>query len=146
MPRKSIDILIAEDDPADVDLIKEVLTLHNGGLIVNISVVENGEDAMNFLHKKASFQEALRPDLVILDLNMPRKNGRQVLKEIKSHERFKNIPVVILTTSNAVEDIDLSYKLGANSYVTKADNLLDYQKNITALEEYWCKVASLPTK
>jgi two-component system, chemotaxis family, response regulator Rcp1 len=145
MNKKVFELLVVDDDSGDVDLIREVLNLSDERPYkINLSAVEDGEEALAFLKNEDPYQEAPKPDLIILDLNMPRKGGHEVLQEIKADERFKNIPVVILTTSGALEDVDLSYRLGANTYISKAKDFSDFQKSIKTIEEYWLRVARLP--
>jgi two-component system response regulator len=146
MARKSFEVLIVENDPADVDLTKEALHEQYDHLPLNLSVVEDGEEAMTFLRRQTPFENAPRPDIVLLDLNMPRKDGREVLKEMKSADELKSIPVLVLTTSSAPEDVALSYRMGANSYITKAEDFNIFLKNIKVIQEYWFNVATLPAK
>jgi CheY-like chemotaxis protein len=135
MNKKVFELLVVDDDSGDVDLIREVLNLSDERPYkINLSAVEDGEEALAFLKNEDPYQ----------DLNMPRKGGHEVLQEIKADERFKNIPVVILTTSGALEDVDLSYRLGANTYISKAKDFSDFQKSIKTIEEYWLRVARLP--
>ena len=138
-----IDILIVEDNPGDARLIKEALI---EGDFVNSHTVIDGVQAMNFLHKDREYLQAPRPDLILLDLNLPKKDGREVLFEIKTDEKLKKIPVVVLTTSQAEEDILKSYSLHANCYITKP---LDYNQFVTAvrsIEDFWFSIVKLPTE
>lgn len=139
-----LQILLVEDDLGDVELTRE--SLSDSKLIMNISVMEDGVEAMAFLRREGKYSEAPRPDLILLDLNMPRKDGRQVLAEIKADDELRMIPVVILTTSAAEEDIVKSYNLGANCYVTKPVGFDQFQKVVGAIEGFWFTVVKLPTK
>ena len=139
----SIDILLVEDNPGDVRLTVEALKedkLHN-----SLHVVKDGIEAMAFLHQKGEYADAPRPDLILLDLNLPKKDGREVLGEIKADERLKRIPVVILTTSQAEEDILKTYELHANCYITKPVNLEQFIKVVRSIEEFWLTVVRLPS-
>ena len=129
-----MEILLVEDNPADIRLIKEIFkdfTTQN-----KIHVVNNGIAAMDFLYKKGEYKNTPRPDLVLLDLNLPRKDGREVLVEIKEDESLKSIPVIILTTSSAPEDISETYSY-ANSFITKPANLDSFIKVLKSLEDFW---------
>ena len=139
---KPIEILLVEDNPGDVDLTREALEI--GKLNNILHVVDDGEEAMAFLRREGQYAKTSRPDLVLLDLNLPRKNGREVLAEIKSDENLKRIPVVILTTSKAEEDILKTYNLHANCYVTKPIDLDQFSKVVHAIEEFWLTIVKLP--
>ena len=139
---RPIEILLVEDNPGDVRLTQEALT--EAKVINNLSVVDNGVDALLFLRQEGRYSGAARPDLVLLDLNMPRKDGREVLAEIKKDDKLKRIPVVILTTSEAEEDIIRSYDLHANCYVTKPVNLDRFIKVVQSIEDFWLSVVMLP--
>jgi CheY-like chemotaxis protein len=137
-----IEILLVEDNPGDVTLTIEALKdvkFHN-----RLSVVEDGMDAMAFLRKEGKYADAPRPDLILLDLNLPRKNGREVLAEIKSDENLKVIPVVILTTSAADQDVIKAYKLNANCYVTKPVDLYQFIEVVRQIEVFWLSIVKLP--
>lgn len=139
---KPIEILLVEDNPGDVDLTREALEI--GKLNNILHVVDDGEEAMAFLRREGQYAKTSRPDLVLLDLNLPRKNGREVLAEIKSDADLKRIPVVILTTSKAEEDILKTYNLHANCYVTKPIDLDQFIKVVHAIEEFWLTIVKLP--
>jgi len=141
---KPIEVLLVEDDLADVDLTQEAL--HESKLLLNINTVEDGFKALAYLRCEAPYTAARRPDLILLDLNMPRKNGREVLREIKADDRLKCIPVVVLTTSQAEEDIIESYNLGANCYITKPVGLREFEKVVLCIEAFWFTVVTLPTR
>jgi CheY-like chemotaxis protein len=139
-----IEILLVEDNPGDVRLTKEAIK--EGKVSNNLYVVGDGIEALEFLRKKGIFEKVPRPDLVLLDLNLPRKNGREVLAEIKSDDALKSIPVIILSTSEAEKDIINSYELNANCYVTKPVDLDDFMNVVKSIEEFWFSIVKLPTK
>ena len=141
-PVRPIDILLIEDSPADVRLTREALK--EAKVLNTLHVVEDGVSALAFLHKEGPFADSPVPDLILLDLNLPRKDGREVLAEIKQDEKFKRIPVVVLTTSRAEEDVARSYNLHANAYVTKPVDLAQFLSVIRSLEEFWLAVVTLP--
>lgn len=137
-----IEILLVEDSPADVRLTREALKeekLHN-----NLSVVNDGVEAMAFLRREGKYAKAMRPDLILLDLNLPKKDGQEVLREIKNDEDLKVIPVVILTVSKAEEDMLKSYKLHANCYITKPIDLNQFTKVVKAIQDFWLTIVKLP--
>lgn len=139
---RPIVILLVEDNPGDVDLAREALAagkLHN-----SLQVVRDGVEAMDFLYKTGKFRDAPRPDLIILDLNLPKKDGRQVLAEIKEDENLKRIPVVILTTSRAEDDVLKSYNLHANCYITKPMELQQFLHVVQSIEKFWLSIVVLP--
>jgi two-component system, chemotaxis family, response regulator Rcp1 len=141
---KMIDILVVEDNPGDARLIKEVLKSNK--IYNSLYIAEDGVEAIDFLNKKGKFIDAPRPDLIFLDLNLPRKDGREVLAEIKGDERFKQIPVVIMTMSQSDEDILKSYQLHANCYVTKPIDLDQFVKVVESIEDFWFSLVKLPSK
>lgn len=139
---KPVDILLVEDNPGDADLAREAL---EGGKINNqLFVVTDGEAAMDFLYKTGRFADAPRPDLILLDLNLPRKDGREVLADIKANQDLKSIPVVILTTSQSEEDVIKSYNLHANCYITKPIDLNQFIKVVRSIENFWLSIVVLP--
>lgn len=142
MTNKPITILLAEDNPGDIRLTLEAFK--EGEIVCHIHTVEDGEKAMAFLLKKAKYKNAPRPDLILLDLNMPKKNGREVLKEIKQDMRLCRIPVIILTTSKAEEDIQESYDLHANCYITKPVGLDEFINVAQSIENFWITIVRLP--
>jgi chemotaxis family two-component system response regulator Rcp1 len=139
-----IDILVIEDNPGDARLIKEVLNENNGNY--RLHIVEDGVEAINFLRKEGKFLNFPRPDLIFLDLNLPKMDGREVLSEIKSDDNLKLIPVVIMTTSQAEEDIVKAYSLHANCYVTKPLELDQFIKTIKSIVDFWFALVKLPRK
>jgi chemotaxis family two-component system response regulator Rcp1 len=139
---RAVEILLVEDNPGDVRLTTEVLK--DAKLCNNIHVVGDGVEALDFLRCRGGYPAAVRPDLILLDLNLPRKDGREVLEEIKSDDRLKNIPVVVLTTSSAEQDILRSYALHANCYITKPVDLEQFAKVVSSIEEFWFSIVKLP--
>lgn len=139
---RPVQILLVEDNPGDIRLTKE--TLRDAKVMVNLHVVGDGVEAMAFLRKESKHANAPRPDLVLLDLNLPKKDGREVLAEMKQAPYLKRIPVVILTISNGEEDILKTYNLHANAYVTKPLNLEQFAKIVKAIEDFWFTVVKLP--
>ena len=139
-----IEILLVEDSAGDVRLVQE--NLKESKVRNSLNVVGDGIEAMAYLRKEGKYKDAPRPDLVLLDLNLPKKDGRQVLKEMKSDEDLKCIPVVVLTISKAEEDIMKSYSLHANAYISKPVDLNQFLKVVKAIEEFWLTVVKLPVK
>jgi chemotaxis family two-component system response regulator Rcp1 len=138
-----IEILLVEDNLGDIRLTKEAL---KDSKILNIlNVVRNGEQALDYLRKSNEYTDAVRPDLILLDLNLPKKNGQEVLAEIKTDPDLKRIPVVILTTSKAELDILQSYNLHANCYIIKPVNFEDFTTVIRSIENFWFTVVKLPS-
>ncbi len=143
--RKSICVLIAEDDEDDRMLTKKALEAN--GIPLRISFVDNGEELMDYLNRNGVYTDPGAypwPDLILLDLNMPRKNGREALQEIKQDPRFRRVPVVVLTTSKEQEDIVHSYDLGANSYITKPVTFEGLVRVLREMLNYWFNVVQLP--
>jgi chemotaxis family two-component system response regulator Rcp1 len=137
-----IEILLVEDSPGDADLAREAL---EGTKVRNtLHVVGDGEEAMRFLRREGPYAGAPRPGLVLLDLNLPKKDGREVLAEIKADADLKRIPVVILTTSKEEEDVLRSYNLHANCYITKPIDLDQFLKVVRSIEEFWLTIVKLP--
>ena len=135
-------ILLVDDSPADAGLTREVLATSERQ--ANIQTVSDGEEALAFLHRTGKYIDATRPDLLILDLNLPRKDGRAVLAEVKADPELNEIPVVVFTTSRSDRDIARCYELGANSYMTKPGNLAQFFSAVRSLESFWFGFASLP--
>lgn len=146
MFRKSepIEILMVEDNPSDVRLTVEAFK--DAKVFNNMSVAKDGEEAMAFLRKEGKFSDAPRPDLILLDLNLPKKNGREVLEEIKNDSSLKRIPVVILTTSEDEKDILRAYDLHVNAYIKKPVDLDQFIKIVEAVEDFWLSVVKLPPR
>lgn len=141
---RPVEILLVEDSPGDVRLTQEALK--EAKIANNLSVVMDGEEAVNFLHRKDKYRDAPRPDLILLDLNLPKKDGREVLEEIKTDLDLRRIPVVVLTVSKAAEDIARSYNLHANCYITKPVDLDQFIGIIKSIEEFWLTIVKLPAK
>lgn len=139
---RPINILLVEDNPADVRLTQEVLK--DAKVRNTLTAVGDGEEAMALLHREGKHAAALRPDLILLDLNLPKKDGRELLAEIKSDENLKIIPVIILTTSTSEEDILKSYGLHANCYITKPVDLDQFVKVVQSVEDFWLTIVKLP--
>jgi CheY-like chemotaxis protein len=139
---KQVEILLVEDNPADVRLVREALK--ESKILNNLSVVEDGVEAMDFLRKKGKYASSPRPHLVLLDLNLPRKNGREVLAEVKSDEKLKRIPVVIMTVSDDEKDILLTYNLHANCYVKKPLDFDQFNQMVHGIENFWFTIVCLP--
>jgi len=141
---RPIEILLVEDSPSDTDLTVEALA---AAKVTNrLSIVEDGVQAMEFLHREGQYAHAPRPDLILLDLNLPRKDGREVLAEIRSDEKLTAIPVVVLTTSQAEQDVLRAYALHANCYITKPVDFNQFLEVIEAIEGFWLSVVKLPTE
>jgi len=140
-PAVPIEILLVEDNPGDVRLTKEALK--DAKVRNNLHVVMDGVEALAFLRKQGKFGAAVRPDLILLDLNLPRKNGREVLEEVKKDPALQHIPIVILTTSQAEQDVLESYRLWANAYVTKPVDLDQFLKVVGSIEEFWLEIVKL---
>jgi chemotaxis family two-component system response regulator Rcp1 len=143
-PAYPIDILLIEDNPGDVRLTAEIFA--DSGLRNDLHVAKDGEEALAFLRRQGSYANAPQPDLILLDLNLPKKNGREVLAEIKADDDLKRIPVVVLTTSETLEDILDMYDLQANFYISKPVDLNQFVKVVQSIEEFWLSIVKLPTK
>jgi len=137
-----VEILLVEDSPSDVRLTKEALK--EAKLLICMNVVNDGVEALAYLRREGKYAKAARPDLILLDLNLPRKDGREVLKEIKNDERLKVIPVVVLTISKAEEDVAKSYHLHANCYITKPIDLDQFSKVVKSIQDFWLTIVKLP--
>jgi CheY-like chemotaxis protein len=137
-----IEILLVEDNPGDVRLTREALK--EGKVYSNLHTVKDGVEAMEFLRRQGKYAGVPRPDIILLDLNLPRKDGREVLEEIKSDEVLKRIPVVVLTTSKAEEDVLRTYNLHANCYVTKPVDLEKFMVVVKTIDTFWLTVVTLP--
>jgi CheY-like chemotaxis protein len=141
---KPIEVLLVEDDPGDVVLITEAFE-HNK-VANRLHVVADGVEALQFLRREAPYEDSVTPDLILLDLNLPRKDGREVLAEVKADEELRRIPVVVLTTSKAEEDILRSYDLHANAYVTKPVDFDRFIEVVRQIDEFFVSVVKLPTR
>lgn len=138
-----VEILLVEDNAGDVRLTREAFK--EGKVRNNLNVAADGVEAMAFLHRQGRYADMPRPDLILLDLNLPRKDGREVLAEIKQDPQFQRIPVVILTTSQAEQDILRSYNLHANCYITKPVDLVKFLAVIRSVEDFWLTIVRLPS-
>jgi CheY-like chemotaxis protein len=139
-----IHILLVEDNEGDILLTKEAL--EEAKILTSLSVVRDGKEAIDFVSRTGKYTGAALPDLVLLDVNLPKKNGHEVLKYIKGDEELKHIPVIMLTTSSSERDINLSYNNYANSFITKPVNVNDFLSVITTMENYWISIVKLSTK
>jgi chemotaxis family two-component system response regulator Rcp1 len=144
MTAEPIHILLVEDNPGDVRLTVEAL--REGKVHNRLSVATDGVEALSFLRRENGHAEAPRPDVILLDLNLPKKDGREVLAEIKGDEALRGIPVVILTTSKAEEDILKSYSLHANCYITKPVDLEQFMTVVKSIEDFWFSIVRLPNR
>jgi two-component system response regulator len=137
-----IEVLLVEDNPGDAELTR--IALEDSKISVNLNVVEDGVEAMAFLRKQDKYTHVPHPDIVLLDLNLPRKDGREVLAEIKTDSYLKRIPVVVLTTSQAEEDIIKAYNLAANCYITKPVDFDQFVRIVQSIENFWFAIVKLP--
>jgi CheY-like chemotaxis protein len=139
---RTVEILLVEDNPGDVRLTLEAFK--EGKLHNRLHIARDGEEALAFLRRQGPYAEAVRPDLILLDLNLPKKDGREVLAEIKQDQELHRIPVVVLTTSKAEQDILKVYDLHANCYITKPMDLDQFLRVVRAIEEFWLEIVKLP--
>ena len=137
-------ILLVEDDPADVELTQ--YTIEKSKILIDLQVAGDGVEALAFLRREGKYADAPKPDLILLDLNMPRMDGRTFLAEMRADDKLKAIPVVVLTTSQTEEDIHKSYHLGANCYITKPVGLDEFTKVVNAVEDFWFTIVRLPRR
>lgn len=140
---RPINILLVEDNPGDVELTEDAL--RRSKVATKVSVVTDGEDAMDYLRQQRTYEEETMPDLVLLDLNLPRKDGMEVLKEMKADSNLRHIPVVVLTTSEAERDILASYELGANCFISKPVDLTEFRKIVESIDDFWFTIVKLPS-
>ncbi len=141
---ESVHILLVEDNEGDILLIEEAF--EEARLINTISVLRNGEAAIQFLEQEGEYENAKPPDLIILDVNLPRKNGHEVLEYVKTNDDFKQIPVIMLTTSSSNKDIERSYENHANCYITKPVDVDDFMEAVMGIESFWISLVQLPSK
>ena len=139
---RPFEVLLVEDNAGDARLTREALK--EGRILNNLSVVPDGVEAMEFLRKRGRYLNSPRPDLILLDLNLPRKNGREVLEEIKNDPALRRIPVMVLTTSNAEQDLTSAYNLHANCYITKPVDLDQFMTVVRSIEHFWFHIVTLP--
>jgi two-component system, chemotaxis family, response regulator Rcp1 len=142
-PKRTVEILLVEDNPGDVRLTEEVLK--EAKIATKLITVRDGEEAMAYVRREGPHAGAPRPDLILLDLNLPRKDGREVLNELKSDEELRRIPVIVLTTSMAEPDILMSYDLHANCYIHKPIEFEEFSNTIHAIQQFWLLTAQLPS-
>ncbi len=143
MKSRLVEVLLVEDDEAEADLTRE--TLEEQRISVKLNTVEDGIEAMAYLLQEGAYADAVRPDVILLDLNLPKKDGREVLKELKNHENLKHIPVLILTNSASPKEILTAYKLGANCYLKKPINLDDFGDLLKSIDDFWFNLVKLPS-
>ncbi|MDJ0686940.1 MAG: response regulator [Xenococcaceae cyanobacterium MO_188.B32] len=143
MDEKPKIVFLVEDNKADIRLIEEALK--NSSIDYQLVTVRNGVEAMSYLRQEEPYADAMRPDLIILDLNLPKKDGREVLAEIKSDNNLKRIPVIVLTTSRNEDDVQQSYDLNANCFITKSRNLSQLFTIVKRIEEFWLATVTLPS-
>jgi CheY-like chemotaxis protein len=141
---KPVEILLVEDNKGDVGLIEEVF--EEAKIMNNIHVAEDGEEAILYLHGEGKFLGSTRPDIILLDLNLPNKDGREVLREIKEDDNLLNIPVIVLTTSNAEKDVLGAYGLHPNAYITKPLDFDQFIKVVESIGKFWLEIVRLPTE
>jgi CheY-like chemotaxis protein len=139
---KSAHILLVEDNEGDIFLTLEALK--ESEVETEVSIARDGQEALDFIFKNEGFEHQTTPDLIILDVNLPKKSGHEVLYELKQDSVYKKIPVVILSTSSSIKDINLSYDNYANCYITKPTEVADFLKTIASIQNYWFETASLP--
>jgi two-component system, chemotaxis family, response regulator Rcp1 len=139
-----IEILLVEDNPGDVRLTIEALK--EGRLTNHLQVARDGEEAMDMLHRKGKYSAFVRPDIIFLDLNLPKKDGREVLNEIKEDDKLKTIPVVVLTMSKSEEDIIRTYQHHANCYITKPIDMMQFLDTMKQIENFWLTIVKLPPR
>lgn len=140
---KEAKVLLVEDNLADVALIQEAL--HEIGASVDLSVTEDGAESLDFLYRKGEYAQAPRPDIILLDLNLPKKSGYEVLEDVKKHQELRRIPVIILTTSEAETDVARAYAMGANCYITKPPDLDSFFTMVKSIYDFWLNLVELPS-
>lgn len=141
---RQVHILLVEDNEGDILLIREAL--EEGKIANRISIVKNGRDALDFIFKRGNYKASEKPDLILLDINIPLKNGHEVLQIIKADESTKKIPVIMLTTSSSENDINMAYLHHANCYITKPVEVGDFMKAVASIEDFWFNLVLLPKK
>lgn len=139
---RPVEVLLVEDNPGDIRLTQEAFK--DGRILVNLTVATDGVQAIDILSRQGQYSGIPRPDLILLDLNLPRKNGREVLVEIKADEELKRIPVIVMTTSKAEQDIHRAYNLNANCYITKPVELDEFLNVVRSIEDFWLTIVTLP--
>lgn len=141
-PGKPVDILLVEDNPGDVRLIQEAMK--DSKIYNSVYVVKDGQEALDFLYKNGEYKDSPKPDLILLDLNLPKVNGQEVLERIKSDAVLRKIPIIILTTSKADEDVLMSYALHANCFITKPADFDQFIQVINMIQNFWLSIVKLP--
>jgi len=141
-PGRAVEVLLIEDNPGDVRLTQEAFK--EGRVLVNLTVAQDGVEALEILNRRGPHHDKVRPDLILLDLNLPKKNGREVLLEIKADDDLKRIPVIVMTTSKAEQDIHRAYNLNANCYITKPVELDEFLNVVRSIEDFWLTIVTLP--
>jgi chemotaxis family two-component system response regulator Rcp1 len=139
---RPVEVLLVEDNPGDVRLTQEAFK--DGRMLVNLNVASDGAEALEYLYRKGKFTNAERPDLILLDLNLPKKNGREVLTEIKADPDLRRVPVIVMTTSKAEQDIYKAYNLNANCYISKPVELDEFLNVVRSIEDFWLTIVTLP--
>ena len=139
---RPVEVLLVEDNPGDIRLTQEAFK--EGRFLINLSVATDGVQAIDMLNRRGPYVQTPRPDLILLDLNLPKKNGREVLSEIKADAELKRIPVIVMTTSKATQDIHRVYDLNANCYITKPVELDEFLKVVRSIEDFWLTIVTLP--
>lgn len=139
---RRVEVLLVEDNPGDIRLTQEAFK--EGRFLINLTVAMDGVQAIDILNHRGPYTKTPRPDLILLDLNLPKKNGREVLGEIKADEDLKSIPVIVMTTSKAAQDIHKVYELNANCYITKPVELDEFLKVVRSIEDFWLTIVTLP--
>lgn len=142
-PTRPIEVLLVEDNSADAQLVERAL--RSATLQIRLCVVEDGYEALDYLHRRKNFQNVTRPDLILLDLNLPGRDGHEVLRELKADPDLKEVPVLIYSGSAAQRDIRLAYKLGGNCYIRKPVDLEDFLGVVASIERFWLRTAMLPS-
>ena len=140
---KVVHILLVEDNEGDILLIREAF--EDAKIILELSVAKDGKEAVSFLDKQEKYADARMPDLILLDINLPKKNGHEVLRYIKESEKLRHIPVIMLTTSSSERDINLSYEHHANCYIAKPIDVNDFLTIVATIENFWISIVKLPT-
>ena len=140
---KAVQILMVEDNPGDIELSRQALK--QGKLLNDLHVVENGEAALDFLYQRGEYADAVRPDLILLDLNLPKVSGRDVLKQVKADKNLAAIPLIVLSSSEDANDIKETYELNANSFVTKPVQVEDFITVVNSIEQFWIEIVKLPS-
>jgi len=139
----TVQILMVEDNPGDIELTRQALK--QGKLLNDLHIVEDGEAALDFLYQRKSFTDAVRPDLILLDLNLPKISGRDVLKQVKQNKQLASIPIIVLSSSEDADDIKETYSLNANSFVTKPVKVEDFIAVVNSIEQFWIEIVKLPS-